>query len=257
MYGPESDSSDGFDRSSIPSRASFSRKQNKGNVKKFRLLPGLENQSKIKIFLRRKDAMDFFEKMQIMALFSRAVTQQHKVMFLAHQCKIIARYGTRERIEALLQRQKGELGKIVKPTSEKDAAPEYVEAANYLIYDRQNTKTFVMTCFSEKQHYDYMLILKIHCRSFSVSNPITQQVRLKKAFADLGIKKDPSNKEVREHFRIMIETQPGTQTTSDMFCFSVHNKTIVSYQTDLAPNESNVMRNVVGLKFLKVMDMAY
>lgn len=96
------------------------------------------------------------------------------------------------------------MSKIVVSKGENDPAPEYAESNNYLIYDRQNTKTFVMTCFTEKQLNCYLSILKIHCRELHESNPM-QQAALKKAFAELGIKKDPSTKELREHFRVMVE----------------------------------------------------
>ena len=85
-----------------------------------------------------------------------------------------------------------------------DPAPEYLESDNYIIYDRQNTQTFVMTCFSEKQMNDYMSILRIHCQSLFAENP-TKQNELKKAFQNLGIKKNPASKEVRQFFRIMVE----------------------------------------------------
>ena len=39
----ESDSSDGYDRSSNSSRTSFSIKKNKGKVRKYKMWPGLEN----------------------------------------------------------------------------------------------------------------------------------------------------------------------------------------------------------------------
>ena len=37
--------------------------------------------------------------MQLINLFTRAIPQKHKIMFIAHQGKIIARYGMRDRIE--------------------------------------------------------------------------------------------------------------------------------------------------------------
>lgn len=39
---------------------------------------------RVKVFERKQDAIDFFEKMQLINLFTRAIPQSNKIMFIAH-----------------------------------------------------------------------------------------------------------------------------------------------------------------------------
>lgn len=61
------------------------------------------NDVDVKMFLRREDALEMFDRLQLNSLFSRGIAQDQRIMLVAHQGRIIARYGTRKRIQEVVQ----------------------------------------------------------------------------------------------------------------------------------------------------------
>ena len=82
----------------------------------------------------------------------------------------------------------------------------------------------------------------------------TQQDMLSQAFDALGVRREEAL-EAKQSFRIWVKNEEDAPKSTDLFTLVVHNKKIVSFQTDLIKNDGNMQSGLVARKFLKLLVM--